>query len=203
MNDKRMEKVPQHLRIKVLYEDEDIIVIDKPPNLRSVPGHANPPPASSSAPHDDDAKESRLAPQEAWIQALESFRNEKGAIDTASKWLLNLAMTRNVASVPRKWSTFLRYVQRSQRRLNPKVDTHKEGSSLKQQVENDELDDIARVMYERIKKRQIPLMNLPEATRHEESAFGQLILLGYAGNESNIDVCSKLFVVHRLDCQVS
>ncbi|KAL7560195.1 hypothetical protein ACA910_016622 [Epithemia clementina (nom. ined.)] len=33
--------VPEHLRIKVVYQDADIVIIHKPPNLRSVPGHAD------------------------------------------------------------------------------------------------------------------------------------------------------------------
>jgi hypothetical protein len=68
-----------------------------------------------------------------------------------------------------------------------------------------ELDTIARKMHERIKRRQLALMNLPKATEHEESAYGQLLLLGYADTveeESNASR-RRLFVVHRLDCEVS
>ena len=34
-------RIPDHLRIQVLYKDSDIVVINKPHNLRSVPGHAS------------------------------------------------------------------------------------------------------------------------------------------------------------------
>ena len=35
-----LAKVPAHLAIKIIYTDDDVIVIDKPCDLRSVPGHA-------------------------------------------------------------------------------------------------------------------------------------------------------------------
>ena len=79
----------------------------------------------------------------------------------------------------------------------------------------------------RIKERQIPLLNLPEQTKDEESAEGQLKLLGYedlrkamprADQEHNEDKTagqlqhpkaipkeffSKIRVVHRLDMETS
>ena len=53
-------------------------------------------------------------------------------------------------------------------------------------IDDTEMDEIASEMYERVRKRQVPLMNLPEATLHEQSAFGQLILLGYANSMMNL-----------------
>jgi tRNA pseudouridine32 synthase/23S rRNA pseudouridine746 synthase len=78
----------------------------------------------------------------------------------------------------------------------------------KQTIDDTKIDEIVNEMYERIRKRQVPLMNLPEATSHEESAFGQLILLGYGNdNESGKPNCRRnhmgLYVVHRLDCETS
>lgn len=201
-----MERVPEHMRIKVLYEDEAVIVIDKPCNLRSVPGHANPPPPATN-----ETSQHRLTAQESWMEAIHSFRNEE-VRDAAGKWLRNLASsTTNLASVPRKWSPFRRYISRNQQRL--KTDTtmnksHDTQHKSKRRVDDTELDTIARKMHERIRQQQIPLMNLPEATYHEDSAFGQLISLRYANEETTTseetsEDQKQLYVVHRLDCEVS
>ncbi|EED95703.1 predicted protein [Thalassiosira pseudonana CCMP1335] len=48
-----LTNVPPHLTIRVLYSDDDIVVIDKPANLRSVPGHA------SNSPDADDGSKSK------------------------------------------------------------------------------------------------------------------------------------------------
>jgi hypothetical protein len=76
---------PDHLTIKVLYSDNDIIVIDKPCDLRSVPGHATPRAKTSDGSGDqddsgadEDLSESkprvqRLTAQEAWVRAILSF----------------------------------------------------------------------------------------------------------------------------------
>ena len=205
LNKERILSIPEHLRIKVLYEDEAVIVILKPSNLRSVPGHASPPPTSQ----DSNEEERRMTAQEAWVSAIRGFRDEEVS-DTAGKWLKNLAVATNLSSVPRKWGPFRRYCQRNQQRLA--IETTNQGhdkdrSNLKRRVNDTELDAIARKMHECIKKRQLPSLNLPEATDHEESAFGQLILLGYVDEEATVeesgDCCRRLYVVHRLDCEVS
>ncbi len=202
-----MENVPDHLRIKVIYKDEAIVLIDKPCNLRSVPGHANPPPTAAHLTRANSEKENRFTCQETWTQAILSFNNDE-ADDTASKWLSALSRTPNPSSIPRKWSPFRRYVHRNQRRLNQMDESDKVKPLPKQTIDDTKIDEIVNEMYERIRKRQVPLMNLPEATSHEESAFGQLILLGYGNdNESGKPNCRRnhmgLYVVHRLDCEVS
>lgn len=208
--EERISHIPQHLRIKVLYEDEAIVVIEKPCLLRSVPGHANPPATSHAN------SPSRLSAQEAWMKAIESFGDYNEIDDDvlAGKWLDSLAQTTtNLVSVPRKWAAFRQYCHRNQRRLNnnhsPNQSCNETQTKVKQQkVDPSELDSIARNMYERIKKRQTPLLDLPEATSNEDSAFGQLSLLGYTSDkevslEESDTSCSKLYVVHRLDCEVS
>jgi hypothetical protein len=207
----RMACIPENLRIKVLYEDEALIVIDKPCNLRSVPGHANPPPEPTNVVFRDsnDMKRNSHRAQEAWALAISSFQD--GDIhELADLWLRRLATMPNLASIPRKWGPFRRYCQRNQQRLtldtiNQLCDKEtKEGSSKRKRIDVAELDTIARKMHEQIKKRQLPLLSLPEATKHEESAYGQLVLLGYAGTLEESDASHRrLFVVHRLDCEVS
>lgn len=206
----RLENIPERLRIRILHEDEDIIVIDKPAMLRSVPGHANPPPTSSD---DADQASPRLTAQEAWIQAIQSFRQDV-TNDVAGKRLKCLAETTiNPSGIPRKLSVFRRYCERNQQRLKvahliQNTDYDEQQSDFKRVMASAEIDDIVSDMYERIKKRQVPLLNLPEATSYEDSAFGQLILLGYANDEiysEQLGVCCQrqLYVVHRLDCEVS
>lgn len=186
-----MENVPDHLRIKVIYKDEAIVLIDKPCNLRSVPGHANPPPTAAHLTRANSEKENRFTCQETWTQAILSFNNDE-ADDTASKWLSALSRTPNPSSIPRKWSPFRRYVHRNQRRLNQMDESDKVKPLPKQTIDDTKIDEIVNEMYERIRKRQVPLMNLPEATSHEESAFGQLILLGYGNdNESGKPNCRR------------
>eukprot|EP00956_Cyclotella_meneghiniana_P006857 scaffold9220_cov43-Cyclotella_meneghiniana.AAC.6 len=144
-----LANVPGHLTIKVLYSDDDIIVIDKPCNLRSVPGHAAEQsddraddnvikdPSGASA---KDAKPQRLTAQEAWVKAVLSFAPENNAIDDSTTAIVNdksdnnqdghqneavdelirnLSVTSDTSSIPRKCPVFERYCQRNRRRLLP------------------------------------------------------------------------------------
>ena len=94
-----LPNVPARLTISILYSDDDIVVIDKPCDLRSVPGHANPPPPRSNSKKiigsddvdaddvdvDNDAYDGpvdermptkpqshRRTAQEAWVEAIKS-----------------------------------------------------------------------------------------------------------------------------------
>ncbi|KAL7524434.1 hypothetical protein ACHAXR_000569, partial [Thalassiosira sp. AJA248-18] len=57
--------------VRVLYSDDDIVVIEKPCDLRSVPGHANPPSDAAAdvvARTGDSGRQSqRRTAQEAWV----------------------------------------------------------------------------------------------------------------------------------------
>lgn len=195
-----LESVPAYLRIQVIYKDEVVIVVNKPSNLRSVPGHASPAPI-------EDIRKNKLTAQEAWILAIRSFSKENAAgnpnsEDTASIWLRNLASIPNLSCVPRKFGLFRNYCQKNQRRLGGSWDNDAISTGSRRRLAGTELDTVAEKVHEQIKKRQIPRMNLPESTKDEESAFGQLVLLGYAGTRDG-SVQRQLFVVHRLDCEVS
>jgi hypothetical protein len=250
-------KVPSHLTIKVLYSDDDIIVIDKPCNLRSVPGHAADQDESdvNNNAHDDveaaREKPQRLTAQEAWVNAIRSFAlehqnvsstqtdqdgdNQSQAVDELIK---NLSATPDANSIPRKCPTFERYCQRNRRRLLPsypeldrftteeKVATQEPPTKRQKKSNNipTQLRNIAQITFSLIQQRQRPLMNLPTPTDDEDSAIGQLRLLGFGdyahnnhgppesmddvkrriSNESREDEKKKfkLYVVHRLDCQV-
>jgi hypothetical protein len=257
--------VPPHLTINILYSDDDIIVIDKPCDLRSVPGHANERDDdenggadSTTAPTEEtveaQSKPQRLTAQEAWVMAVRSFASGEKSDDNSTQnqihdgddnqtravdeLIRNLSATSDTSSVPRKCSTFERYCQRNRRRLLPsfpELDTApvtasgQEPPNKRQKMSYNiptELKNIAQIAFSHIQQRQRPLMNLPTPTDDEDSAIGQLRLLGfgdYAHNnhgppESVDDVKKrisesddrkkesekfKLHVVHRLDCQVS
>ena len=266
-----LANVPDHLTIKVVYSDDDIIVIDKPCNLRSVPGHAT----EQSDDHRVDgnvivdpsgksvkeAKPQRLTAQEAWVKAVRSFAPENNEIGEATvtlpvsdkpdnhqdnhqskavdELIRNLSVTSDTSSIPRKCPVFERYCQRNRRRLLPsfpELDSSEESNST---VDNDpppakrrkksynipkKLKNIAQIVFSLIQQRQRPLMNLPTPTNDEESAIGQLRLMGFGdyahnnhGPSESVEEVKKrissegkaesgkfkLHVVHRLDCQVS
>jgi hypothetical protein len=197
----RLSQIPAHLKIRVLHDDAVFVVIDKPRNLRSVPGHANPPPHLTNRKRprslNRDCPERRTG-QEAWAAAIRTFRDETEE-DTIGACLQRLSAADNlIASIPRKFKLFQKYVERNQKRL---FVSEEAGKAI-------DVPATAKALFERIQDRQRPLMNLPEPTRHEDSAFGQLILLGYektgisdAGKNSDLSL-ERLFVVHRLDCEV-
>jgi hypothetical protein len=240
-SDNRISKIPNHLRIRILHEDKDCIVIDKPRNLRSVPGHAHPPPSNKRKRDNTDTDGAdpsarRRTGQEAWVLAIQSFgfdynddyNDDDDKNDAAEKGnhgmfpfscLRRLAENRESASsVPRKFKVFRRYIERSQKRLFPKglisemlpaatssgtvSDQQPSSSSSEEQL----LDKASMELFQRIQERQQPLLNIPEPTRLEDSAFGQLILMGY-GKDGTMDIqevsnTKSILVVHRLDCQV-
>lgn len=204
-NERRMACIPEHLRIRVLYEDEALVVVDKPCNLRSVPGHANPPPEPTQDFHKIEHNSHRFTAQESWVLAIRSCQEEE-LEEPVGLFLRNLAGMPNLTSIPRKWGQFRRYFQRNQQRLTMEYWNQTcDKETTTKRIEIAEWDTIARKMHETIKRRQLPLMNLPKATEHEESAYGQLILLGYVDTvkEGSDASCRRLFVVHRLDCEVS
>ena len=88
---------------------------------------------------------------------------------------------KKIASIPRKYKLFRRYFERNKKWLMMIDETsnlkREEASTDKSTSTN--FDDICKYVFEHIEERQRPLMNLPEPTKHEESALGQLILLGY------------------------
>jgi hypothetical protein len=196
---KRYQSIPQHLKISIVYQDENIVVINKPNNLRSVPGKAEV--IGQKRPR----QENRTTPQEAWISALHSFAMDQcDEGDNVRQMVANLTnSTSSFSSIPRKWNAFHRYVERNQYRLLGFLGCNNAGtkrSGLKQgQLNKNEIETVARQAYETIVCRQLPLLNLPESTQLEDSAFGQLVLLGYAGESGS----TNLHIVHRLDCEVS
>lgn len=176
----RSLNIAPFLRIRILYEDAFIVVIEKPSNLRSVPGNA----AGSKRP-----REEQKTSQEAWIEALESFR-DCSLDDQAHQWAKTLANSPSLVSIPRKLKLFLRYCERNKARLAPQGEPRLPINDLK---------TLTTKIHVMLEERQRSFLNLPQATKHEESAFGQLILMGYAKDERP----ANLFVVHRLDCETS
>jgi len=228
-----LASVPQHLRIQVLYSDDDIVVIHKPPNLRSVPGHASPTKSDSEAVTTHNKRKlednenvvvqqqsltknaetmGRKTGQEAWIAAIQQLTSEeqiptKNTSDCPEDKIriqtclqrLAYGDTKNnndkskLASIPRKLKAFTRYVERNHKRILA-------GSSLPSSMQN--ANDLAQTLYRRIEQVQKVLLNIPQSTSKEESAFGQLELL-FSSSCSSSRVDQSVFVVHRLDCETS
>lgn len=140
-----LPNVSPHLTIRILYSDDDVVVIEKPCDLRSVPGHAKPSPRSGGGGDADASSQShRRTAQEAWVTAIQLMSeayelddiptksivaipgdiiidNEEVSIeDSAVKELLhNLGSTANPSCVPRKMETFVKYCHRNSKRLLP------------------------------------------------------------------------------------
>jgi hypothetical protein len=211
--------------------DPDILVISKPCNLRSVPGHAKPPPTSAKRKRpandnedDDDVHDKpRKTAQEAWVDAIRTFRSSSSAgnendddddeTEETRLLLTNLANTNHVSGVPRKPKLFTRYCERNLHRLLPSL---KQQPSLSMSHETKKasnpimIETIAQAALGRIKERHVQLLNLPEPTPDEDSAYGQLKLLGYETHDEEImeikgdkiSTKGKIYIVHRLDCEV-
>ena len=194
----RFQSIPQHLKIMILYHDTHIVVINKPSNLRSVPGNAQ------VVGQKRQRQGNRLTAQEAWIAALESFEiEEREELDMAKLLMKHLTINKNnFSSIPRRWTSFHRYVERNQHRLlvGPNCKTNEKGKRIAnpERLNASELESLSKQVHNMIESRQIPLLNLPKSTRHEDSAFGQLLLLEYCGKVSG----DNLHAVHRLDCEV-
>ena len=76
--------IPPRLTIRILYSDDEIVVVDKPCDLRSVPGHANPPPPEKEGPRsnsDSEQTSHRMTAQEAWVKAIQLMSAEDGGTD--------------------------------------------------------------------------------------------------------------------------
>ena len=147
MDISRLEKVPQHPWISVLFSDDDIVVINKPCDLRSVPGHAEPPTSKNAGVGD---VRPRLTAHEAWVESIRQTSaaarrkatgerasaepsddsdggGKKNNAAAADECFRNLT-TADPAYVPRKLGVFVRYCHRNSRRLFPsREDLHSKG----------------------------------------------------------------------------
>jgi tRNA pseudouridine32 synthase/23S rRNA pseudouridine746 synthase len=181
-------RVPESLLIMLIHQDEAIIVVHKPCNLRSVPGNAK----ASEERINENGKRSRqttnISAQEAWVKAIESFaidpNCDKRADDELTCWIQKLALTtQNISGIPRQFTKFERYLQRSLNRLSKGVPPSA---------------DLIRSLYDAIQSRQKTF--LPKQTAPELSAYGQVQQLLKSKTHK---ASTNLFVVHRLDCATS
>eukprot|EP00934_Nitzschia_sp_Nitz4_P003963 Nitzschia sp. Nitz4//scaffold13_size275219//234692//235830//NITZ4_000918-RA/size275219-snap-gene-0.23-mRNA-1//1//CDS//3329536146//3953//frame0 len=171
--DNAIKEIPQHLKIRILHQTDDCVIIEKPCNLRSVPGHDKSNQSTSPFPQ-------RTA-QEAWVLALQSFSTNPSSAYTCLQRLAEWDLNR-LSSVPRRLALFSRFVERNAKSLD---------------LDHPSEKDIQGI-FQCIQKRQKPLMNLPPSTPLLESAYGQLTKR--LGGESETD---SIRVVHRLDCETS
>eukprot|EP00816_Leptocylindrus_hargravesii_P008618 CAMPEP_0196826550 /NCGR_PEP_ID=MMETSP1362-20130617/93685_1 /TAXON_ID=163516 /ORGANISM="Leptocylindrus danicus, Strain CCMP1856" /LENGTH=460 /DNA_ID=CAMNT_0042207127 /DNA_START=348 /DNA_END=1730 /DNA_ORIENTATION=+ len=147
--------------------------------------------------------------------ALHVYSDDEPRSISVGGLLKGLASLPNSSAVPRKRRTFIRYCVRTHSRL---IDFPR-SLSLSAADENTAAKRIAQTKEERIANKaeeralveklaekaftvvhdcQIPMLNLPEPTKDEESALGQLRLLGF---EPSREIPIK--VVHRLDMETS
>ena len=199
-----LEHVPEHLRIEIVYQDEDIIVVHKPCNLRSVPGNAEPPPPTPATTTTTGKRKHRdgPSPQEAWVQAIQQLAEKDTTTqdddtndgkDEMQTWLERLGGKESIrASIPRKYSAFARYIERSRHRI----------FGYNNAPDDESLKEITRQIFQRIECLQKQILQQPTPTLDEESVVGQCKLLGLA-NRSSSRANQDLFAVHRLDCHTS
>ena len=164
-----LHNVPSHLHITVLYHDNDVVVIDKPCDLRSVPGHATNPPSTQQS---NGADTTKLTTQQAWVKAIELLgeedthtsnedkqSNEKVAIEELAvmEIIHNLgSSSSNTAGVPRKLEIFIKYCHRNSRRLLPSYpDLHSWGSSKDVKAAKDNSSEPPK-KKQKHDKREIP-----------------------------------------------
>jgi hypothetical protein len=114
-----LASIPENLHVRVIYDDEMFIIINKPPNLRSVLGRAV---SGEKRPREKDkgtfsgaSTSSRRTGQEAWMETIRTFATQ---IDEIDKYLARLgASERYLTSIPRKYKTFCRYLERNRHRM--------------------------------------------------------------------------------------
>ena len=147
----RLETIPQHLRIRILYSDDSIVVLKKPSLLRSVPGNIKSCDHSEEAPSQPSASP-RI--QQAWFEAIRYY-NDKLKADQAvnqvtskfskkpmqsdsghlkcicnAQLLLNRLASKSdsaVSSIPRRNQTFKGYISRNIKTILPHLMTKKNG----------------------------------------------------------------------------
>jgi tRNA pseudouridine32 synthase/23S rRNA pseudouridine746 synthase len=196
----QLDKIDSALRITIIYYDSSVVVISKPSHLRSVPGHArnnysiDRDPMQATGPRKRPREEDDLrilSGQQSWVAAIESFREGGSSTEEnkkAVKYVSRLAATHSlVASAPRKFKVFCRYIYRNRERVLLQGDDYTDG--------------IAKDMFECIQQRQRSF--LPKPTRPEDSALGQLRLIGFRRTDDDLDRGQDLYIVHRLDCETS
>jgi hypothetical protein len=140
----------------------------------------------------------RKTAQEAWRLSLKSFSNDQvltadlsvkepseERLNLIQRYLAGLAISSH-DSIPRKFSFFVKYLRRNSKRLV---------GNVKMCVDH---ADLADAIYDQIKQRMEGYIRLPESTRPEESALGQLEIVTGIKDRANAGV----YVVHRLDCEV-
>lgn len=212
-----LERTPAHLQIEVIHQDEDILVVHKPCNLRSVPGNADPPPTTTGKRKDRDYQDSHekvqigdnpqppRTTQEAWVEAIkilargygEAKENPPTEPDEDKDLHIYLkrlgAKESQRASIPRRYPAFSRYIQRSRSRIFGEDDSS---------IPDENLPEITQRLFRQIEAVQKEVQQRPAPTTDEESVVGQCKLLGLA-KSSDSRANQDLFVVHRLDCQTS
>ncbi|GAX25085.1 hypothetical protein FisN_10Lh284 [Fistulifera solaris] len=174
--------IPLPLRIRILYEDDDIVVVAKPPHLRTVPGNAEP---------QQQQQQPQYSASQAWKHVVcnyaKTLTQPQDEIDT---FLCQISQVDNYANcLPHKWKPFQSFVKRNWSKYGAATFT----------AENNKNEDVTITLlpriFQRLSKAQRRL--LPKATTPEESVVGQLCLW------YPMTTATAWHIVHRLDCATS
>ena len=198
MDKPNLDTVPQFLRIEVLHVDEDIIVLNKPPNLRSVPGNADKTDdhIRKRARTDEHTtikpnnKQDRKTVQDGWVVAIETCGKECDDMEISQiekEILKKLACLKNRRSIPRKYAAFVRFCTKNQRNLFTTT------------ISNEEYNKIISECFKMLKMKYEKMSVRREPTPDKDSAMGQLRILGYEPDP----YINPIRIVHRLDCETS
>ena len=136
-----LAQVPEALRIRVICDTSDFVVIEKPCHLRSVPGHASPPASRKrKQPGSEKTSSERRTAQEAWVLAIQSFLQDEASSpegseskeDIAERCIAILSKfdAGALASIPRKLKVFQRYLERNQKKFSQQVKWNQRISTL-------------------------------------------------------------------------
>jgi hypothetical protein len=216
--------VPPMLRISILQEGKDFIVIHKPCNLRSVPGNTNDVSVEFGPEYDElfkkrkryealdkeietsivkqkpsyQGRQFRRTAQEAWTLALKSF--SKNLVPTAS-----LSSKQRSAESINLIQRYLAGLASSSHDSVPRRfslfakylqrNSKRLVGHVKGVVDH---GDLAEAIYDQVKQRMERYTNQPKSTSPEESALGQLEIITGIKTRAN----TGAYVVHRLDCEV-
>ncbi len=178
--------IPLPLRIRILYEDDDIVVVVKPPHLRTVPGNAEQPQSPPQSP-----PQPKYSASQAWkhvvVHYATTITQPPDEIDT---FLCHISQVEHYAKcLPHKWKPFQSFVKRNWSNY---------GASTF--VTEQDITKLLPRIFQRLTTAQRKL--LPASTTHEESVLGQLCLL-YPTTTTTTTATTHWYIVHRLDCETS
>lgn len=223
----RLEKIPKHLRIKILHSDEQIIVVNKPSLLRSVPGNIKERDYSEevSSIHQNTAR----TMQQAWIEAIRFYHDKQRGNDAvacalqrnpeptksldgelksnAIHILARLAAKSDniVKSISRKGGAFRKYVSKNVKTILPHLMMSRKDMNTSAKFDSNRItiEEASKIAFDVLNRKSHSIhheKSLSHRTKDEDSALGQLKLLVAAnGKKHTIKQYGNLHPVNQQD----